>query len=255
MWWEERYWLLLDVEWEAGRQKQGSPGYCCSVGGYRQPGSPHDTVAGLRGRWTGLPLSLSLSLQLTLHAPFPVPVVLFLLPFFFFFASSPPTQSFTFRRHQSPQLSRSLHSFSLWVFLRASPTPAPHPLVLNGGFWTRRWSGGKTFSPPPRPLNSPLCSRILSLFTSSYLPAFFYVLIPPRTNSAYTRNVTDFSTYSDLSVSLPSFIWPSLCASLLYACFVLLYLLLGLRVCGQLFSVLHNWCQIGQSQSNKAVIS
>lgn len=96
MWWEDRYWLLLDVEWEAGKQKQGSPGYCCSVGGYRQPGSPHDTVAGLRGRWTGLPLSLSLSLQLTLHAPFPVPVVLFLLPFFSFFATNtifhfPPT--------------------------------------------------------------------------------------------------------------------------------------------------------------------
>lgn len=114
MWWEERYWLLLDVEWEAGRQKQGSPGYCCSVGGYRQPGSPHDTVAGLRGRWTGLPLSLSLSLQLTLHAPFPVPVVLFLLPFFFF----------SLLRHQ--------HNLSLSADISPHNSQGPSTLFLCG---------------------------------------------------------------------------------------------------------------------------
>lgn len=125
MWWEERYWLLLDVEWEAGRQKQGSPGYCCSVGGYQQLGSPLSSwhcnwAEGAMDGTTALPLRLSSSHPL----PLPVPVVLSSSSASFLFF--PPTQSFTFFQHQSPHLALPrlgfFYGFSLVTHPRWPPT-------------------------------------------------------------------------------------------------------------------------------------
>lgn len=121
MWWEERYWLLLDVEWEAGRQKQGSPGYCCSVGGYQQPGSP---LSSRHCRWAEGAMdgtTFSLSLQLILHAPFLCLLSSFSSRFFLL----------PFRQHDLSLSSDISPCFfdspsTLWVFLSLCPVPY-HP--------------------------------------------------------------------------------------------------------------------------------
>lgn len=60
MWWEERYWLLLDGEWEEGNRAP-----LVTVAQWVVSSSPAllSAVTGLRGRGTGLPLSLSTPLS------------------------------------------------------------------------------------------------------------------------------------------------------------------------------------------------
>lgn len=122
MWWEERCWLLLDVEWEAGRQKQGSPGYCCSVGGYQQPGSPLSSwhccwAEGAMDGTTSLSLSLSPA-----HTPHPLTVpVFFILLFFLFFSTN------TLSSYNSPCISYSASilymGFPQFLLNALPPTP------------------------------------------------------------------------------------------------------------------------------------
>lgn len=249
MLWEERYWLLLDVEWEAGRQKQGSPGYCCSVGGYQQPGSPHDTVAGLRGRWTGLPLSLSLSLQLTLHAPFLCLLSSFFYFFFFSYFFFPTNTIFHFL--QSPHLvvpplgffmgfpsvslPRRLHLLnSLWPWMEVSE--------LHSGLRKDLFSTASVFLPTRTPA---------SPFFPSCRLSFSYI------EHAVTTTVHVYLIIISLSLS-PILICLSLCflsfglhfvrqcLMPLFTEFSVAIFIVGcVCVCGQLFLVLHNWCQIG----------
>lgn len=145
MWWEERYWLLLDGEWEEGNRAP-----LVTVAQWVVSSSPAllSAVTGLRGRGTGLPLSLSTPS---------------LLPF----SSFLPTAAFF--------LQSSISHAVLWVRgvpLIVSPT-ALHPLhVLRREFLSATVGRVTTFS--LLSLLYPLCL----LFTSFHL-----ALIPQHDGS------------------------------------------------------------------------
>ncbi len=159
----------------------------------------------------------------------PPSCVLFLPLSFFFF----PTNTIFHFLPTSVPASCGPSALLFYGFSSVSPTPAPHPLVLNGGFRTPQWSEERPFLhrhslsthlPEPPAL---LYLSLSSLFTFSYQPAFFFISIPPHTNShsshilrcTLTTDFSSFITYSHFSLSLLCFLWPLLCASLLYACF------------------------------------
>lgn len=125
------------------QQKQGSPGYCCSVGGYQQPGSP---LPSRHRRWAegamdGTTFSLSLSPACFNSYSTPPscaccprsPIVLFFpLPF--------RQHNLSLSSDISPCISYS--PSTLCAFFSLSPVPyhfpiphqPTHTLVLKGGF-------------------------------------------------------------------------------------------------------------------------
>lgn len=184
MWWEERCWLLLDVEWEAGRQKQGSPGYCCSVGGYQQLGSPLSSwhcnwAEGAMDGTTALPLRLSSS-----HPPPFLCLLSFLLLLLLFSFSH--LHNLSLFSNTSPLISRSLDSVSSMGFPRSLTHAGLLPSALEWRFPNSTVVWGKTFSPVSQPLHPPACSlfSFLSfLFILSFMQAFSvmdpYPTLPP----------------------------------------------------------------------------
>lgn len=165
---------------------------------------------------TSLPLAVS-----STHTPrpLPVPVVFFLLFFFLLLLllSHQHNLSLSSVPASCGPSARFLYGFSLSL----SPTPPPPPelpLALNGGFWTPQWSEERpflhrlSFSTHPNP-----CFSIFS-----FLPAFFFLHWTRSNNHSsciLNNNITVFITYSHLSFSLLSFLWPSLCASMPNASF------------------------------------
>lgn len=180
MWWEERYWLLLDVEWEAGRQKQGSPGYCCSVGGYQQLGSP---LSSWHCNWAEGAMDGTTALPLRLSSSHPPPPSCACCPFFFFcFFSLFPTYTI-FHFFPTPD---SLDSVSSMGFPRSLTHAGLLPSALEWRFPNSTVVWGKTFSPVSQPLHPPACSlfSFLSfLFILSFMQAFSvmdpYPTLPP----------------------------------------------------------------------------
>jgi len=227
-----------------GRQKKGSPGYCCSVGGYQQPGSP---LCSWHCRWVegAMDGTTFLSLQLILHTSF-----LWLLSSLLFFHTFPPTQSFTCLTTSVPSPSVLSAQFILWAFHSLSPTLTPYGLVLNGGFRTLQLSAETPFLFHAR-LSTYLYETpellYLSLSYFSPLPAFFSPWTLPHSSfkPRYKCNILNFGSRLVLALSPLA---TALCIIVLFPfslIFAFLSLLLGLCVCGQLFLVLHSWCQIG----------